>query len=104
MLRLILDSRVPLWLKLLFPAAFIYVLFPLDIVSDIIPVFGWIDDASIVGLFVVIFLALAPKDVVAEHLRPQEDTTRHGDRSGGPGGKVIDGSYRIVDDEDYQGS
>ena len=72
MLQLILDSRVPLRLKMLLPAAFIYVLSPLDIVSDIIPVFGWIDDAFIVGLFVVAFLALAPKVVVAEHLRRQE--------------------------------
>ena len=38
------DRRVPLAAKLILPAAVVYVVLPIDILPDIIPVLGQIDD------------------------------------------------------------
>ena len=63
--RLLGDRRVPPALKLL-PLAFVaYVVWPLDLVADAIPVLGQLDDLGILLLGLRLFLHLAPRDVVA---------------------------------------
>ena len=92
--RLTLDRRVPLPLKMLLPAALVYFVVPWDF--DFIPIVGRIDDLLVFILAAVLFMALAPREVVAEHLGgpgPQRAAPRRNDRS------VIDGKYRIVDDD-----
>jgi len=42
----------PLWVILGLFLILIYILSPLDIVPDIIPLLGWLDDTFLVGLFV----------------------------------------------------
>ena len=42
----------PLWVILVLFLILIYILSPLDIVPDIIPLLGWLDDTFLVGLFV----------------------------------------------------
>ena len=68
--RLLRDSRVPLWTKLIPPAVVAYVLSPLDFISDI-PMIGinQLDDLAVLLLGIKVFLDLAPADVVGEHLR-----------------------------------
>ncbi|MDM0112662.1 DUF1232 domain-containing protein [Variovorax sp. J22R133] len=56
------DARTPVASKLAIVAAGLYLLSPVDFVSDFIPVLGWIDD----GLMVMLFLRLAA------HLMPAE--------------------------------
>lgn len=41
------DPHVPSWVKPIIVAALGYVILPLDLVADFIPVGGWLDDASI---------------------------------------------------------
>ena len=98
--RLMLDARVPLGLKLILPAAVVYLVSPLDIVPDILPALGRIDDVLVILIALVMFLGMAPRDVVAEHFRgaPANDRTRDGD------GKVVEGQYRRVDDDDEEAS
>ena len=36
----------------------LYVLSPIDIISDLIPVIGWIDDISVVGLMFLWFIRM----------------------------------------------
>ena len=67
--RLFLDQRVPLWSKVIPPAALAYVLFPLDIIPDMALGLGQLDDAAVVLLGIKLFIDLAPPDVVREHLR-----------------------------------
>ena len=43
------DRSVPLWSKLLGLLAILYVVSPLDLSPDVIPIFGWLDDAGIVA-------------------------------------------------------
>ncbi|MGD2104404.1 MAG: DUF1232 domain-containing protein [Anaerolineae bacterium] len=67
--RLFLDRRVPLWTKLVPPAAMAYVLSPIDILSDFPPVgLNQLDDLAVLFLGVKLFIELAPPDVVREHL------------------------------------
>lgn len=67
--RLFLDRRVPLWTKLVPPAAVAYVLSPIDILSDFPPVgLNQLDDLAVLFLGVKLFIELAPPDVVREHL------------------------------------
>ena len=61
------DERVPLLLKAIPLIALIYVISPLDLIPDFIPVLGQLDDAGIAMLAISLFNALAPADVVAEH-------------------------------------
>jgi len=44
------DSDVSLWKKLAVLAGVLYVLSPIDAVSDFIPVVGWLDDLGVLGL------------------------------------------------------
>ncbi len=59
-LRLLADSRVPWYLKILPIAALIYFIVP-----DLIPT--PLDDAVVLMIGVGLFLELAPKDVVEEY-------------------------------------
>jgi uncharacterized membrane protein YkvA (DUF1232 family) len=91
--RLMLDPRVPLRLKLVLPAAAVYVISPFGYA------FGRIDDVLVIVVSLIIFLLLVPRDVVAEHLRGQGAGGSDG-RARRPDGKVIEGSYRVVDDDE----
>ena len=66
--RLLWDPRVPWWTKLIPPAALAYVLFPVDIIPDVMVGLGQLDDIAVVLLGAKIFIELAPPDVVREHL------------------------------------
>jgi uncharacterized membrane protein YkvA (DUF1232 family) len=63
---LLLDSRVP-WLTKVIPlAAIAYVLSPIDLAPDVIPVLGQIDDLGIIMMAISIFNSIAPPEVVEE--------------------------------------
>ena len=67
--RLFWDRRVPLWTKLIPPAALAYVLFPADVLPDVAPVLGQLDDIAVLLIGIKLFIELAPPEVVQEHLR-----------------------------------
>jgi uncharacterized membrane protein YkvA (DUF1232 family) len=65
--RLVLaDRRTPLMTKLLLGAAVFYVLSPVDLIPDFIPILGHLDDLVIVPLLVLMALALIPDEVVTD--------------------------------------
>lgn len=100
--RLFLDRRVPLASKLVLPAALVYLLFPLDLVPDIIAPLGLIDDVVVLLGSILIFLTLAPAHLVAEHLRQIRGGARVGGKAADsqkPKAPVVEGRYRIVDDD-----
>ena len=61
------DRRVPWYAKALGIAVAGYALSPIDLIPDFIPVFGYLDDAIIVPLGLVLATRLIPPDVLAEH-------------------------------------
>jgi uncharacterized membrane protein YkvA (DUF1232 family) len=65
--HIVRDRRVPLYLKAIPALAALYLLLPVDLVPDWIPVLGQIDDLAILALAVRLFVRLAPADVVATY-------------------------------------
>ena len=59
-LRLMLDRRVPLRTKLIPVVSLIYLVSPFDIVHDMIPALGRIDDLLAIVLGILLFLVAAP--------------------------------------------
>jgi uncharacterized membrane protein YkvA (DUF1232 family) len=97
-LRLLRDPRVPTAAKVLFGATVLYMLSPIDVVPDWLPVLGQADDLVMLMAGLNLFLRACPKWLVQEH----EDAlgTPRGDRqpaaAGRPYGSTIDGSYQRV--------
>jgi uncharacterized membrane protein YkvA (DUF1232 family) len=60
------HRRTPRLAKILLWLAVGYALLPFDLIPDVIPVIGHIDDILIVPLLIVISLKLIPKDVIEE--------------------------------------
>jgi uncharacterized membrane protein YkvA (DUF1232 family) len=66
------DRRVPRWAKGLLLGLVLYLMLPIDIVPDFIPVLGYVDDA-LLALFVLwILLRATPRVVLLEHLESLE--------------------------------
>ena len=66
--HLLIDRRVGLLLKLIIPGLMLgYLIFPVDLLPDFIPVLGQLDDLAILALGIKIFIELCPKDIVREY-------------------------------------
>jgi uncharacterized membrane protein YkvA (DUF1232 family) len=74
--RLLRDARVPVWPKALLLLGVLYVLSPIDLIADVLPGSGQVDD--VVSLIVVswLFVYLCPPEVVREHVARIGDETR----------------------------
>jgi uncharacterized membrane protein YkvA (DUF1232 family) len=60
------DPRTPWYAKLVAAAVVAYVLSPLDLIPDFIPVLGVLDDLIIVPLGIAAVLRLVPAEVLAD--------------------------------------
>jgi uncharacterized membrane protein YkvA (DUF1232 family) len=67
--RLLGDRRVPLWPKAVLVGSLAYVASPVDLLPDLMPVIGQLDDLTLLVLVGRAFLWWCPPDVVAEHMR-----------------------------------
>ena len=96
--RLFWDKRVPLWTKLIPPAALAYVLSPVDLIPDFPPIgLNQLDDIAVLLLGTKLFIELAPPDVVREHLRAlgaRIKEWRVVEEEGEPP-VVVEGEYRL---------
>jgi uncharacterized membrane protein YkvA (DUF1232 family) len=97
-LRLLRDPRVPTAAKVIFGATVLYMLSPLDVVPDWIPVLGQADDLVVLMAGLNLFLRACPKWLVEEHEEvldgrraPHEES---GASAGSASGPTIDGQYR----------
>jgi len=66
--RLLRDARVPLPARLVLPGVGLYLLMPLDLIPDFIPVIGYLDDLLVVVLGLWLFLRLCPRELFDEHI------------------------------------
>lgn len=64
---LLRDPRTPLPLKALLGAALAYLVMPIDLVPDAIPILGQADDLTVLLLVLDMFIQNAPPEVRAEH-------------------------------------
>ena len=63
-----LDNRVSVWLKLIPLVGLAYLISPISLILNLIPVLGQLDDIVVICVAILLFNQLAPADVVADHL------------------------------------
>jgi len=98
--RLWKDPRVPLWVKLIPPATLIYLFLPIDLLPDPLLGLGQLDDLAVILLGLRLFIALAPQEVVRQHLAELAGRWRV-ERPPQPSpesAEVVEGQYRIMDE------
>jgi len=59
------DARTPIAAKLIAVLAILYVISPVDLVSDFIPILGWLDDGLIAYLLLQLAFKFLPADLHA---------------------------------------
>ena len=60
------DPRVPWYARLLAAAVVAYAFSPIDLIPDVIPVIGYLDDLILVPLGIALVIKMIPPDVLAE--------------------------------------
>jgi uncharacterized membrane protein YkvA (DUF1232 family) len=97
--RLLRDGRVPGWVKIIPFASLLYLVFPLDLIPELVlPGLGELDDLAVLLLALKLFVDLSPAAIVREHLQNlygMPKGTRHAAEPTAP--ITIDGDYRILD-------
>ena len=58
------DRQTPWYAKLILMGGLLYVLLPMDLLPDTMPLFGWLDDLAIFSFLVALALRLVPKEVM----------------------------------------
>jgi uncharacterized membrane protein YkvA (DUF1232 family) len=61
------DPRVPWYVKALGVCIAAYALSPIDLIPDFIPVLGYLDDAILLPLGIMLVVRMIPKEIMAEH-------------------------------------
>lgn len=97
--RLLRDSRVPGWIKLIPFAGLVYLLSPIDLIPDwVLPGLGEVDDLVLLFLALKMFVDLSPPGIVREHLEDlfgMQKTRPTDDPDYSP---TIDAAYRVLDE------
>ena len=91
--KLIFDRRISIFPKLIIPAVLIYFLSPIDLVPDILPVLGHLDDILIILPALIAFFLMIPKNIISEHTQNTKSSKKNTQDT------IIDGSYHYVDDD-----
>jgi uncharacterized membrane protein YkvA (DUF1232 family) len=97
-LRLLGDSRVSFWLKLLPLGSLAYLISPVDFLPGLLaPFFGALDDVAIVWAGLYMFIEMCPPQLVQEHLKAIRAVIPGVAEEVDPDEEVIDGESRDVD-------
>jgi uncharacterized membrane protein YkvA (DUF1232 family) len=74
------DPRTPVALKGILAAALAYVVLPVDLIPDALPIIGQADDLTVLLLVLDLFIQNAPAEVRAEHMARARNGTADLDR------------------------
>lgn len=92
--RLMSDSRVNFFLKLLPIASLAYLISPIDLAPGmVLPVIGVLDDAAILWIGSTLFVELCPPDIVNEHQKQLSSNVND------DSGEVVDAEVTDVNDD-----
>jgi uncharacterized membrane protein YkvA (DUF1232 family) len=96
--RLLREPAVPLGVKALTALPLLYVVSPIDLLPDIIPVIGQLDDLGVVLAAIELFVGLCPPAAVEHHRAGiQAGTAYAAMRPPVGNGEVIDAEWRRED-------
>lgn len=71
-IRLMGDSGVPLWLKILPVLVAVYLISPLDLIPGFLPVIGQLDDLGVLVMGLALFIRLAPDEAIARQRKTED--------------------------------
>jgi uncharacterized membrane protein YkvA (DUF1232 family) len=97
--KLFRDPRVSKTTKYLIPGIVAaYLLLPIDILPDFVPVLGQLDDLAIIALGIKFFIDMSPSWLVQFY---RDELAGKASTATGPNGpkgeKTVDGEYRVMD-------
>ena len=92
--RLFRDRRVPLYLKTLPVLGLLYALSPWDLIPDILPAVGQVDDLLVAAALLLAFVLLALRAVAVDAARR---AGRHPGQPQGNSPPTIEGRYRHIE-------
>ena len=95
---LLRDPRTPLPLKALLGAGLAYVVVPIDLVPDAIPILGQADDLTVLLLVLDLFIANAPRDVRQEQVERARNGTAQLDQDLSRLRELMGGRYDQIRD------
>lgn len=97
--RLFRDPRLPNLTKFVIPGvAAAYLLLPIDLMPDLLPGLGQLDDLAVIALAIKMFIDMSPTWLVQWHRDNLAGrATKATDPSEQRGSTTVDGDYRIVD-------
>ncbi len=90
--RLLREPVVPLWAKATLPFALLYLVSPVDILPDVIPGLGEMDDLVILYAALQLFLRVSPSIAIAFHQSAIERRQKFSTMP--PSDVVIDAEFR----------
>ena len=94
--RLLRDQREPIWTKLLIPGvALAYVLLPVDILPDVLPGIGQLDDLAIIAFALKLFVDQSPTWLVQWHRDQMAGRAAKGEAPRRE--STVEGDYRVVE-------
>ena len=94
--RLMVDPRVPRSEKILVSGAILYAIMPLDLIPDLLPFFGQVDDAYLIGITLLRLLDRTDESVLREHWRGGGDITALIQSAVGLAPKFLPGKVRRI--------
>ena len=67
--RLMRDNRLPIWMRAIPILGLVYLVSPIELLPDVtlLP-FGILDDLVVIVICLTVFIAMAPRSIVDEHL------------------------------------
>lgn len=92
--RLLMDSRVPGATRAALAGGMLYIISPIDLVPDFIPVIGQLEDAVLAMLLVDMMINSVDPKLVAEHWRGNGATLQRIGRMTGRLSKLVPGALR----------
>jgi uncharacterized membrane protein YkvA (DUF1232 family) len=72
------DPRVSLLIKVVILLVIAYLLSPIDLIPDFIPVIGYLDDFLLITVGIPILLKIVPKEIMDEHRESAKTKFREG--------------------------
>ena len=90
------DPRVPWYARLFAAAVVAYAFSPIDLIPDIIPVLGYLDDLVLVPLGIVLALKMIPAEVMAESRERAKEALREGKPTNWAAASVIIGIWLLL--------
>ena len=93
--KLFLDEQVPTWTKAVPLLSLVYLIWPIDLISDPILGLGQLDDLVILLLGLKLFISLCPEEIVQKY--------RQGQATSSPPAKeeIVETSYRVLDEQEH---